>query len=216
MNPDDTQTVTEDQATADTPNEGKEAASEATGAQDTTETDWEALLADSQTEPEIKPEPKTEPEANELIKRIKVLEGKEQRHEKERSDRDLDEGLKEAAENIRSNNEGLKGVSDILVRGFIYALNEKHPQLNHAFSDRRQNPKAWEKAQEMIGKSMSKEFADMPDADLTAGVKAAADAVRGVSTTLPAKEDHDNKHYAKMTDAEFNTSIKEELESAGG
>ena len=68
----------------------------------------------------------------------------------------------------------------------------------------------------MIGKEMAKDFADMPDADLTAGVKAAADAVRGVSTTLPAKEEHDNKHYAKMTDAQFDASIKEELDSAGG
>ena len=211
--PDDPQTVTVDPVPADAPSKETEAEPEATGAQDTTDTDWVALVADSQTEPETKPEPKPDPEANELMERIKVLEGKEQRHEKERSDRDLDEGLKEAAKNIRSNNEGLKGVSDILVRGFIYALNEKHPQLNHAFGDRRQNPKAWEKAQEMIGKAMSKELADMPDADLTAGVAAATAAVRGVSTTSPAKQELSDKVVNAMTDAEF-VAMKKERSAA--
>ena len=211
MNPDDPQTVTEDQATADTPNEGKEAAPEATGAQDTTETDWEALLEDSQTETDkAKPEPKAEPDE------LKTLREEFDNMKANLSKKDVNEGIATAVGRIKAGNEALKDMPDRAVRSYLYGLAEEHPEVLTAFGNRHQNPKAWTKAQDMIGKEMAKDFADMPDADLTAGVKAAADAVRGVSTTLPAKEEHDNKHYAKMSDTEFSASIKEELEPAGG
>ena len=212
MNPDDTQTVTEDQATADTPNEGKEAASEATGAQDTTETDWEALLEDSQTETEKpKPEPKAESGDEAPVSRAEFDALRE-----DLSKKDVADALSDAVATIKGQSDDLGAVKDQMVHNYIIGLAEKRKGILSAFGDRQANPAKWNKAMKMIGDEIRSDLADLPDAKLTENVQAAAAAVRGVSTTLPAKEDHDNKHYAKMSDTQFSASIKEELETAGG
>ena len=207
---DDTQTVTGDQPAADAPNEGTEAQTEAPGAQDTADTDWDALLDDSKPESE-KPTPEPEAKSGEL----KALQAKVDRMEAAFSKKDADEGITTAVGQIKAGNEALKGMPDRAVKSYLYGLADEHPEILSAFGDRHQNPKAWAKAQEMIGKEMAKDFSDMPDADLTAGVQAAANAVRGVSNQAPAKQEYPDKVINAMTDAEFQQHKKERV-AAGG
>ena len=198
MNPEEKQTVTEDQPAADAPNEGTEAQTEATGAQDTTDTDWDALIADSTTEPEIKPEPAAESDE------LKALKVKVDRMESAFSKKDTDEGINAAVGQIKAGNEALKGMPDRAVKSYLYGLADEHPEILSAFGDRHQNPKAWAKAQEMIGKEMENDFADLPNADLTEGVAAAAAAVRGVSTPQPPAQ-------GKLADSVVNAMSDAEL-----
>ena len=207
MTDDDPQTVTVDPVPADAPSKETEAEPEATGAQDTADTDWVALVADSQTEPE---KAKPEPEASDLKDRIKILEEQQIIHQTELVSRDTSEGLTDAVQTIKTDNEGLKNVPDRLVEGFIYALNVKHPQLEVAFKARHKDPQAWSKAKEMIGKELTKDFADMPDANLTEGVEAARQAVRGVSNQPPAKQEISDKVVNAMNDSEFAAFKKEQ------
>ncbi|KKL63562.1 hypothetical protein LCGC14_2173850 [marine sediment metagenome] len=97
MNPEEKQTVTEDQPAADAPNEGTEAQTEAPGAQDTADTDWDALLDDSKPESE-KPTPEPEAKSGEL----KALQAKVDRMEAAFSKKDADEGITTAVGQIKA------------------------------------------------------------------------------------------------------------------
>ena len=205
--PDDPQTVTVDPVPADAPSKETEAEPEATGAQDTTDDEWGELLKASQPEPEIKPEPKPDAESS---GETPVSRAEFNALRDAMSKKDTDEGISSAVDHIQAGNEALKDMPKRAVKAYLYGLADEHPEILKAFGDRHNHPKAWEKAQEMIGKEMEKDFADLPDADLTAGVQAAVNAVRGVSTTPPAKQELSDKAVNAMTDAEFAAMKKEQ------
>ncbi|KKL05508.1 hypothetical protein LCGC14_2605340, partial [marine sediment metagenome] len=175
---------------------------------DTTGDEWDELLKDSQTEPDkAKPESAAEKSDEAPVSRVEFDALKNAMSKK-----DTDEGIAAAVDHIQEGNDALKGMPKRAVKSYLYGLADEKPAILSAFGDRHQNPKAWEKAQVLIGKEMAKDFADMPDADLTAGVQAAANAVRGVSNTSPAKDaELSNAQYSAMSDAEFEEQKRKEL-----
>lgn len=206
MNPE--QTVTEDSVAGDTSDEGKESASEATGAQDT---NWDELLSESQTETTSKPESEAETKDDPPVSRVEFDSLKDTI-----SKRDVNDALNGAVATIKGGNDDLKAVNDRTVRNYIIGLADEHPGILTAFGNRQNDPGKWKKAQAMIGKEIAADLGDRPDANLTEDAEAAADAVRGVSTTLPAEEKKDNAYYTAKSDAEFDAELKKDIAAAGG
>lgn len=211
MNPDDKQTVTDDPAAADTSDEGKEATPEATGAQDT-ETDWDELLSESQPDTKPKPEPEAETKDTPSVSRAEFDTLRDAI-----TKRDVNDALNGAVATIKGQNDDLKNVNDRLIRHTIIGLADQHPGILTAFGNRHNDPGKWKRAQAMIGKELAADLADRPDAKLTEDAQAAADAVRGVSNTLPADETKkDNAFYTAQSDNEFAAQLKKDIAAAGG
>ena len=197
---DDPQAVTDDPGVTDAPNAGTEGTPEVPGAQDTTGDEWDEILKDSQPEPDKPtPEPAAKSGDEAPVSRAEFNSLRDAMSKK-----DTDEGINAAVSNIKAGNEALKGIPDRFVKFHLFGLADERKEVLKAFGDRRQNPKAWERAQELIGKDLAKAFADMPNAELTEGVAAAAAAVRGVSTTQPPAQ-------GKLADSVVNAMSDAEL-----
>ncbi len=200
------QAVTDDPAKADAPNEGPEVKPGAAGAQDD-DTDWEALVGESHPTPESEPEPK----AGEVVSREEFDALKD-----DLAKQSVKEAIEGAVGTIKGSSDDLKGVPDRLVRSYLYGLAEEKPELLQAFGNRQKDPANWNKAMKLIGKEITADLAERPDANLTEDAQAAADAVRGVQNQAPAGEKPDNAKYAAMSDAEYDAQETKDLAAAGG
>ena len=200
------QAVTDDPAKTDAPNEGTEAKPGAPGAQDDA-TDWDALIGESKPTTESKPEPK----AGEVVSREEFDALKDDLAKKS-----VKEAIEGAVGTIKGNFDDLKDVPDRMVRSYLYGLAEDKPELLLAFGNRQQDPATWNKAMKLIGKEITADLAERPDAHLTEDAQAAADAVRGVSNQAPAEEKPDPAKYSAMSDAEYDEQERKDLAAAGG
>lgn len=82
---------------------------------------------------------------------------------------------------------------------------KRDPRLADAWMNRHQNPKAWAKVEEAIGREISGKFAKLPDKAATEDRAAVTAAVRGASQKAPEGKAPD---YSKMSDGEFAKAVE--------
>ena len=107
--------------------------------------------------------------------------------------------------------EGLKGISDKLMRGFIEAHAVGDADFKTAFENRAKNPKAWETAQETARDAIAGMVSDLPGSKVRTDVEAAYAAVDGTTDTPVKVEGPSPVQKFRMTDQEWR-AYKEEQE----
>lgn len=91
-------------------------------------------------------------------------------------------------------------VSDKMVEGFIHAEARANPAINEHFAQKHQNPEQWAKIEAKLTKDFHKEFAQLPDKNLTEDRDAVTAAVTGTTDKAPEAPPPD---LSGMSDAEL-------------
>ncbi|KKL28691.1 hypothetical protein LCGC14_2372620 [marine sediment metagenome] len=199
------QAVTTDNPKADAPNEGTEDKGGAGDARDE-DLDLDALLEASQAEGESVPETTSESAPDDVAARLAALEKDNKDNRRVTAQKEADVAINAAATEIKGLSADLEHVSERAIKGQLYLYAEEKPGVLKAFSNRDANPKAWNDVKRAIAKEIAKDLGGGgADDDLTAGIKAVKDAVRGVSHKSAADEPFkpDNKELSSKTDQEF-------------
>lgn len=155
-------------------------------------------------ETKASPEPKKEPDDLDDLRRFA----------KDYQQRELDREISATVKGMKDRNETLNGLSDAFVEARLNWEASKDPRLQSAWVNRHQNPQAWEKVLDGLGRKLSGEIASRPDPQLTNDRDAARAAVRGTSTQPAEDPKPKNSDMAKMSDAEFE-AYKKGLLKAG-
>ena len=85
--------------------------------------------------------------------------------------------------------EGLKGIPDKLMMGFLEAHAAEDADFKTAFDDRAKNPKAWEAARETARDALVELVSELPGSKVRTDIEAAKAAVDGTTEDKPASDD---------------------------
>jgi hypothetical protein len=95
-----------------------------------------------------------------------------------------------------------------LVAGAVREIAIQDPNIQKAWEARFDNPRAWAKAQELIGEKFKSETENLPDPQVSQDREAVAAAVRGSSKRAPEGPEVDEAKVAAMNDAEFEAWVR--------
>ena len=131
-----------------------------------------------------------------------VLEARLAQLEGERASHDVDGAVTSILDGLESSTKPSRRI----VRGLLKDLADEDPRIGRAFQNRAKDPASWKRVLSGVSRTISKEFEDSIDQDVTEGRRALTAALQGKSKTTP-NEDADQKRYerfvASCSDQEF-------------
>ncbi len=160
------------------------------------------LLAEFDSDKPKPPEtPKPEPKGTDDVKSLlEPLQGQLTQLQNRQFKHDMGDTIKKVRGDLDPD-----FFDDKLVKGWIDAMAEDTPKLATAWVNRDNNPKAFQKVVEQLGRDFSKKFSKLPDKSATEDREAVSHAVRGASTNAPEGKAPD---FSGMSNAEYREKHK--------
>ena len=100
-----------------------------------------------------------------------------------------------------------EGMNDSEILDWMEGRAKRDERLRTAWLNRQQNPAAWGKVVDGLGRELHKKFAKLPDANATEDRAAVTAAVRGASTKAPEGK---APEFSGMSNSEYRETVKKE------
>ena len=140
-----------------------------------------------------------DPDISDVIKRLDDRDAKDEAARKAENERQFKIDMDKTVESVRGDFD--PGIfDDTFMESWIDAQARNDPRLQNAWSNRHNDPKAFGRIVEVLGRNFNKKFKALPDKQVTEDTEAVAEAVRGSSKQAPAPKTVDT---TQMSDAEF-------------